>query len=468
MFVEITKKENNSPIGMDALFKKQRDNGGITPEFAMEVLQSTNHYGNIKQIARHILSLETPEERLAYKDFVVSAVDKRETTPDTFKMLYGLACEGGYDVEFFNAFIKPKEYDKDYCNFKTLNVVCKNRHDELPQDVREYDRVVFDYSEYTEQRAYPSIKFACKECYFKDVPIITVEQDSRSFIEAEKFKFSNIGGVEYTCDYSTNSVEFVDCTSVTCCIHGDRNSTNDKDLEVTARNLERLSLVEKYFKTDRFIKGNFDNVSRLSLYGLDLRYVDMSSIKGVKRIDFYDCTNFPENLDLSAFDEVYMTCRGYSDINQVKDIKFKDGAKVSITPEAQPDPDGYDPPTYYNIKIPACIDFSKCSEVILGGSLEQYDTLSFSEGTKVEFERVTKYPKVLDVSKCGEVTINRYIDNVNEIIVRDMAQLEDIAKKSRTVEKEQKQVLSQLKKKATFVNKEKSSGFLSKIWERGE
>ena len=61
----------------------------------------------------------------------------------------------------------------------------------------------------------------------------------------------------------------------------------------------------------------------------------------------------------------------------------------------------------------------------------------------------------------------KIIDNVNEIIVRDMAQLEDIAKKSRTVEKEQQQFLSKLKKKAKFVNKEKSSGFLSKIWERG-
>jgi hypothetical protein len=158
-----------------------------------------------------------------------------------------------------------------------------------------------------------------------------------------------------------------------------------------------------------------------------------------------------------------------NDTYKLKGIKFKEGATVCISPASWDDPDGYGPITYHDIEIPPHIDFSKCSELTLGGSFAQYDTLSFGEGAKVNFVWVKKFPKVLDVSMCDEVIFRRKIDNVNNVIFKDMAQLEDVAKKSCMYgnEKEQKQFLSKLKKKAKFVNKEKSSGFLSKIWERG-
>ena len=239
MFIEITKKENNNPIKMNTLFIQQRD-AGYTPEFAMEILRSTNHYGNIKRVAKYITGLKTNEERLAYKDFVIGAVERRETTPDTFRLLYGLACDGGYDVEFFEAYNKPKEYGIDYCNFKTKHILCKSKHDELPQDLRDYDRVVLDYAEYDEQYASPVIKFSCKECCVQNATRMGFRQNESQFIEAEKFRFKNIAVLENSVYADTNCVEFVDCNNVDFSMYGDK--ANTIVLEIIAKNVKRLAI----------------------------------------------------------------------------------------------------------------------------------------------------------------------------------------------------------------------------------
>ncbi len=459
MFVEITKKDNNSPIGMDALFKKQREEG-ITPEFAMEVLESTNHYGNIKKVAKYILSLETVEERLAYKDFVISAVDGRETTPDGFDMLYMLARDGGYNKEFFEAYNNPKQYDINYCNLMTQTIICKSEHDDLPQDVREFDRVVLDYSVYTSGRANPSIEFACKECCFKNISNIRVSQHAKGYIGAEKFRFSNIGSVEHHIGEGTKFVEYTDCGFVKFDVYNN-NRHNAEDSEIVGKNVDKILMLHNGFWQERNIKCNFENVSELELCDFDLSLTDLNSFKGLKNISFRYCSDFPKKLDFSSLDSVSMLCKSNSRFECVEEIKFKEGAKFCMEPYIFDD-GGTD-----KIEIPPHIDFSKCSEVTLSGSLAQYDTLSFGEGAKVNFVWVEKFPKVLDVSMCDEVIFRRKIDNVNNVIFKDMAQLEDVAKKSCKDEKEQKQFLSKLKKKAKFVNKEKSSGFLSKIWERG-
>ena len=316
-----------------------------------------------------------------------------------------------------------------------------------------------------------------------------MEQGSK-YIGAEKFRFDNVEGVDFSAGSTTNFVEFVDCKSASFGVSGsfDGDKDAEKEINLTARNVDSLTISKKYYTRVKHVKCDFDNVANLSVFGMDLENIDLENIKGVeyiffsgcsnfseklerikgvKRICLFECSEYPENLDLSAFDEVSLICTGYSDINEMKGIKFKEGATVCISPASWDDPDGYGPITYHDIKIPPHIDFSKCSELTLGGSFAQYDTLSFGEGAKVNFFNVQKFPAVLDVSMCGEVVFDRLNADVNQIIFKDMAQLEDVAKKSCKDEKEQKQFLSKLKKKAKFVNKEKSSGFLSKIWERG-
>ena len=458
MFIEITKKENNNPIKMNTLFIQQRD-AGYTPEFAMEILRSTNHYGNIKRVAKYITGLKTNEERLAYKDFVIGAVERRETTPDTFRLLYGLACDGGYDVEFFEAYNKPKEYGIDYCNFKTKHILCKSKHDELPQDLRDYDRVVLDYAEYDEQYASPVIKFSCKECCVQNATRMGFRQNESQFIEAEKFRFKNIAVLENSVYADTNCVEFVDCNNVDFSMYGDK--ANTKDLEIIAKNVKRLAISVRDYH-NRHIKCELDNVDALILNGVNLECFDIASLKGAKSVLFDECSSYPKNVDLSHFDDVRIVA-SYG-FRKVEDIKFKEGSKVCILPSFMCDPDGICAPSMIAFNMPANLDFSKCSEVILGGELGAYDRLSFGEGAKVKFCYLREYPKVLDVSMCSEVSFDN-VDNINEIVFKDMAQLQDIVKSVIGDEKEQKRVVSTLKKKATFINEPKSK--FSKLWDRG-
>ena len=465
MFVEIIKKENNSPTGMDALFKRQRTIG-ITPEFAMEVLESTNHYGNIKQVAKHILSLETLEERLAYKDFVVASVYGRETTPEGFRMLYTLACEGGYDKEFFEAYNKPKEYTKDYCSMKTFNFA-RVGDERISENLREYDRLIIDYSEYRKNMCSEIYQYGCRENWFQNAKTLRVRKDKDGYIDAVRFRFDNIKTLDFTTEDDVKLVDFIDCGNVDFRLFMNYAIRNN-DLKLNLKNVNYFSMSKSGGSRNINIDMRCENVDTMALYGVSLKENGLGEFDGVKKLKLVNCKDFPEVFDVSDVDEVYMSCSGCSDINLVKEIKFKEGAKVCIMPETEPDPDGLYPVSYYNIKIPAHIDFSKCSEVTLGGSLAQYDTLSFCEGAKVNLELVTDFPDVLDISMCSEVSIGASkVDRIKEIIVRDKEQLDEIAKLVRSDEKSQKLFASKLKKKAKFVNEEKSSGFLSRIWERG-
>ena len=74
--------------------KEERDDG-FSLEEAMQVLKWSNFYGNIKTAVKEINKCETKEERLAFKEFVLSAVDRRVTSGESLAMLRALAVEGG-------------------------------------------------------------------------------------------------------------------------------------------------------------------------------------------------------------------------------------------------------------------------------------------------------------------------------------------------------------------------------------
>ena len=147
MFIEISREEENTPIKIETKFKIQRDSAeGFTPEVALKFLELTNHYANIKKMAMYISGLPTKEERLAYKEFVLSAVDERETSAGSFKVLYDLAYEGGYDEEFLEAYNKPKRYNKEECCSKTYEFFREYSSDEIGVYLNDYNRLVIDYS----------------------------------------------------------------------------------------------------------------------------------------------------------------------------------------------------------------------------------------------------------------------------------------------------------------------------------
>ena len=477
MFIPIEKNQGVTELSVDRLIKDSRDDeDGFTPNDAIEVLRRTNHIANIKQVIKEINKLKTLEERLAFKDFVISAVDGRETSPETFDMLYMLAREGGYNKEFFEAYNNPKQYDTTCCNCKTIKFLRKDKDGKIEQDLSEYDKLVCDYSECTKHAVDEKIKYACKECCYQNANRLEVEANGDNYIGTEIFRFDNVNHIEHIVYDDVKTVEYANCKSVDLTMRtGNRGGD---DLEIIAKNVGSLSVARRSDCDAKKIKFNCDAVSNLSIYAMDLNDVEFENIegleyvyfsgcynfsgkleqlKGAKKITFFECNNFPENLDLSAFDEVSILCGGYADSSKPKGIKFKDGAKVSIIPTSQPNPDFLGDTKYYKIEIQPHVDFSKCSEVTLGGSLAQYDKLSFGEGAKVKFERVSAYPKVLDISMCDEVKLypfNNDIDLFNEVILRDMAQLEDIVVKNFNADK-QEEVRRKLKSKVTFVDDKK-------------
>jgi hypothetical protein len=76
MFVDIINPKG--VIETDILYKEKRKaNGGkVSPEIAMEMLSYTNNFANVKVILKEIERLESKENRLAFKEFVLSCVER--------------------------------------------------------------------------------------------------------------------------------------------------------------------------------------------------------------------------------------------------------------------------------------------------------------------------------------------------------------------------------------------------------
>lgn len=108
-----------SPIVIDKLLKdNRRDNGCVTPEFAMECLSKTNHVGNMRFIARNIYALDE-NEWIKYKDFVLEAIEGRAQVDEVFGIFMDMAKKGNYLEQFVKAHQKEKIYginDKVYFN----------------------------------------------------------------------------------------------------------------------------------------------------------------------------------------------------------------------------------------------------------------------------------------------------------------------------------------------------------------
>ncbi len=140
MFVKIHNMDM-SVIDIDGWIKRRRNENGMSPEFAMEVLSKTNHYGNIKTVLNCIEKLPL-EEQIKYKEFVVSAVCYRETSKDTFDRLLKLAVDGGYENYFAennNIGIKSIIYKKDDCK-----VFLIGHMEEFSTDMKMYDSLAID------------------------------------------------------------------------------------------------------------------------------------------------------------------------------------------------------------------------------------------------------------------------------------------------------------------------------------
>ena len=109
MFVTIW-NNNISAIKIEDMIQRTRNNGEITPEFAMEILSLTNHRSNIKKLVNSIKDIcTTKEDILPYKEFILSCVDEREVSADTLACLQEMAdlCECCEEFEKANKKTRP-------------------------------------------------------------------------------------------------------------------------------------------------------------------------------------------------------------------------------------------------------------------------------------------------------------------------------------------------------------------------
>ena len=135
-FVAINNEEMNIPQVTTWIMttRDATEDKIISPEFAMEVLSKTNHFGHIKMILKNISNLPDDEKK-KYKEFVVSCVNAREMSDEAFASLRKLACVCECEEEFDLTNENPKLFRKTDCGGITsdhdyINVI-ERREDQV-------------------------------------------------------------------------------------------------------------------------------------------------------------------------------------------------------------------------------------------------------------------------------------------------------------------------------------------------
>ena len=320
MFVAIN-NVNKSAIYLDGEIKNARNNGEITPEFAMDILAQTNHRTNIKTLVKAIKDkCANKEDILPYREFILSSVDGREVEGGAFDNLREMAKLCECEEEFDKANNKPKFYEK----FDYANLVCV-----------------------TNKRQYEELEGEGLRVFWDVLNQVSLKNCDLSKVKKLKFNARNI-----VLTYVKNLPEVLDL------------SVCD---EVNLSWCDLSKVKELKFKDGA--KVNFSGVQTLP-----------------EVFDIY--IHFPEVLDLSKCDEVNLS---YCDLSGVKELKFKEGAKVNLL---------------YADNLPEYLDVSMCDEVNLSYcDLSKVKELKFKDGAKVDLSNAKNLPKDLDVSMCDEVNL---------------------------------------------------------------
>ena len=379
MFVKIERKTGVTAITVDTWIKKVREDG-FTPKEAMQVLKWSNFYGNIKQVVREIRVYNDVRVYRMFEDFIVSAVDGRETSNDTLTMLRDLAVECGFEEEFDKANANPKVYDKNGVNvavyddindwYEDLDVTAKVVHTS--------DEEITDLFADTDRKAPEElVMINCEEIEFAKCV------DMNKFM-AIKVKYVNLSGM----DVLPKNIELSDCDKVDFC-------------------------------------------------GSDLTTANII-FQNCREVIFDSSTKFPEVLDLSGVDEVDLS---QCDLADVKEIKFKKGAKVNLSEvenlspnidlsaPAELDLSGVDVSHIedsdllgnfifdsYTI-LPKKVTFSAPKITINGRNIVECEEVIFEPSVKnVVFATDTEFPEVLDLSSVDKVDLSQCdLANVKEI-----------------------------------------------------
>ena len=399
MFVEIIKEEDLSGPKIDAWINKAKKDG-FALEDAMDVLKKTNYYGVIKKIAKVIKGLKTPEERLAFKEFVLSAVWGRDTSPDTFNLLYNLALEGGYDGEFLEAFTRPKVYTLKKINETSKNFILRGDTQLSDFDFTGLDRAVFDF-EGGAKTVTIKDEILPPVCVFKNARYLTFKG---KITHLDEFILENVDKVEFLeCDeFEAKVIDLSCCDEV---VFGKAYFSRNAKIKFK-EGADIFSEEFVIFPSElEFPYVNMLNIKRSKFHG-----VKFKGGKCIKYDNSYSYDELPEILDLSGFDEVDLSnCDFYG----VKKVIFKKGAKVDLQGAENITCD-------MNLDAPKKINLKDCD-------LTKVTDLSFAEGADVDLSDAIFDASKVDFSVFDKLII-RDVDfsGVKELKFRKGAKIEII------------------------------------------
>ena len=309
MFVLIDNKDK-SPIELEDLIQRTRNNGEITPEFAMKILSLTNFNSNIKKLVRAIKDkCKSKEDILPYKDFIVSCVDSRKVSEEALADLHEMATLCGCENEFEVANDKPKFYGKFDCNKIDVKVV---KSIEKFKALRGENLKVYFYAD---------------EVYLRSCNL--------SKVKALKFKE---GAVVYLIE-AKNLPKDLD---VSMCSKVDLRYCDLEGLNLKFREGAVLYLSEAYNLPKDL---DLSQCSKVDLFRCDLEGINLKFREGAE-VDLGRAKNLPKDLDVSMCSKV---CFGHCDLEGLN-LKFREGAEVYLSGAKN---------------LPKDLDVSMCSKVNL-------------------------------------------------------------------------------------------------------
>ncbi len=421
MFVEINKTDMNV-IEIEKMIREAIGKDGVvSPDFAMDILSRTNHFGLIKKIVKNIeKNCTTKEQLMPYKEFIVSCGDSRELSTDVANVLYDLAKKSGCEDEFYSAcYEKPNLYslyNEIIVRSREEFEACKDKHLPIYFAADKVDLSSCDFNGVENMRFRDGAKVSLREARNLpkdlDVSMCSKVNLSRCDLEGISLKFGE--GAEIDLSTTVNLQKFLDlsmCSKVDVTdadLRGVKEirSKDGADINFSAayEKAEKHSIVmegsEKPFVLDEdgaiivhsreefeALKGENLKVS-FDADMVDLSWCDLSKVETIKfkegaKVDLSYSKNLPEHLDVSMCAKVDLS---KCDLSYVE-LKFKEGAEVNLS---------------YS-KLPRDLDVSMCDKIDLSMCDLEELKLKFSEGAEVNLGFSSNFSKDLDVSMCSRV-----------------------------------------------------------------
>jgi hypothetical protein len=298
--------EYKNPIVMDGELKAYRKaNGVITPDFAMDCLNKTNHVGNMRFIARRIASLDE-KEWIKYKDFVLEAIEGRNQCDEVFNIFMNMAKKGNYLEQFIASHQKEKIYglcDKVF-ECKTSN--CR-------EDLSKYDVLIVSNSAvmFGENVQFPKCVIFMnpdmisirRSNFEKNKQVVFHREDDKRGASLWMYECSNLPEV-----LDASLFKEVDLS------HSDLKDVKDIILgkKVYAKMIDAKNLPEKL---------NFSEVDNILLDDCDFSRTKEMILGKTKKLDLSGAKFLPSRLDFTQCEKIVLDgC----DFEGVETIYFKD------------------------------------------------------------------------------------------------------------------------------------------------